>query len=147
MALLRKFLRLPAADRWLLIKAALLLEAIAVGKRLLPFRILRRLLARAADTPTGPGHTDRLSPDKFAWAVEAANRHTPGTKACLTQALAVQVLLARAGHPALLHLGVARGERGQFRAHAWVESEGKVIIGGPGLEDFTPLTILEGGGS
>ena len=147
MNLFRKFLLLPAADRWLVIKAALLLEGIALGKRLLPFRILHRILARAADTPIVPWHADCSSSHRVAWAVEAASRHMPGAKACLTQAFAAQVLLARRGYPALLHIGVAKGERGQFRAHAWVESEGKVIIGGLGLEDFTPLTTLGREGS
>lgn len=143
MELLRRFLLLPTADRWLLIKAALLLEAIRLGMRLLQLQTLRRLLARMADAPARrPRHAKHASADRVAWAVEVASRHTLGVKSCLTQALAAQVLLARRGYPALLHIGVTRGEREQFRAHAWVESEGKVVIGGSELERFTPLAVL-----
>jgi hypothetical protein len=78
--------------------------------------------------------------------VEVASRRPPGVKSCLNQALAAQVLLGRRGHPSLVHIGVARGERGQFQAHAWVESGGQVVIGGPGYERFTPLVALEGDG-
>jgi Transglutaminase-like superfamily len=67
----------------------------------------------------------------------------PGAKTRLNQALATQMLLARRGYPALLHIGVAKGKEGQFQAHAWVESEGKVVIGGAGLGCFTPLAVLE----
>jgi hypothetical protein len=67
----------------------------------------------------------------------------PGAKTCLNQALAAQMLLAQRGYPALLHIGVAKGKEGQFQAHAWVESEGKVVIGGSGPECFTPLAVLE----
>ena len=67
----------------------------------------------------------------------------PGAKTRLNQALVTQMLLARRGYPALLHIGVAKGKEGQFQAHAWVESEGKVVIGGSGLECFTPLAVLE----
>lgn len=142
---LPKFLLLPTTDAWLLLKTALLLVAIKLAMRLLPFRTLRRLSTLAASAPTrrlrDAGH---VSADRATWAVKTASQHVPGVKSCLTQALATQVLLARCGYPALLHIGVMRGERGQFRAHAWVESDGKVVIGGSGPERFTPLAVLEG---
>jgi len=142
-----KFLRLSTAERQLLIKAALLLEAIKLGMRLLPFRTLRHLLARVARTPVGAWRADHSSPERVVWAVETASRHTLGVKTCLTQALAAQILLARRGRPALLHVGVAKGgEPGQFQAHAWVESEGKVVIGGSELKRYARLTVLEVGG-
>jgi hypothetical protein len=147
MASLRKLWRLPGADRKLLIKAALLLVAVKLGMRLLPFRSLRRLLARVSDTRTLPRPTDRAPAERITWAVEVASRRVPGAKGCLTQALAAQVMLTRRGCPALLHIGVARGGRGRFQAHAWVESEGKVVVGGPTLENLTPLAVLEGKGS
>ena len=144
MNLLRKFLLLPATDKWLLIKAATLLEAIKLSMRLLPFQTLLRLTARASGMSVRRSlHADRASTDKVAWAVEVASRHTLGHKTCLNQALATQVLLARRGYPARLHVGAAKGTKGRFQAHAWVESEGKIIIGGSGLESFVPLAILE----
>lgn len=142
-----EFLLLPGADRWLLIKTALLVEAISLGIRLVPLRILWRLLTRVANSPVGPWHAAHHSADRVTWAVELASRNTLGAKSCLTQAMAAQVLLARRGYPALLHIGVARGEHGRFQAHAWVESKGKVVLGGPDIESFTPLAVLEVGGS
>lgn len=144
MNLLHKFLVLPTTDKWLLIKAAALLEAIKLSMRLLPFQTLLRLSTRAASMAIRRSlHTDRASSDRVAWAVEVASRHTPGHKTCLNQALATQVLLARRGYPAVLHVGAAKGTAGRFQAHAWVESEGKIVIGESGLEGFAPLGILE----
>ena len=141
---LGRFLRLPIAERWLLIKAALLLLTIKLGLRLLPLQTLRRFLCRATGGLAILHPADHTSADKVAWAVEAASQHTPGAKSCLTQALAAQVLLTRRGYPALLHIGVARGERGRFQAHAWVESAGEILIGGAEPGQFTPLAVLEG---
>ena len=59
-------------------------------------------------------------------------------------ALDTQVLLSRRGHPTLHHIGVAKGEEGCLEAHAWLESRGKVVIGGSELERYTPLLALEG---
>jgi hypothetical protein len=138
-------MRLPAAERWLLVKAALLLAAIRLGLGLLPFHTLRRLVAEVAEAPTGwLQEADRSSADRIVWAVEAAGRHLPGAGTCLTQALAAQVLLARRGHPGLLHIGVVKGEEGKLEAHAWLESRGRIVIGGSELERFTPLVTLEG---
>jgi hypothetical protein len=146
---LRKFLRLPTVEKRLLIKAALLLETIRLGMWLLPFRTLRRLTSWVVDAPIKPRRADNSSAEMVVWAVEAASRQTPGVKTCLAQALATQVLLARRGYPALLHIGVVRGEQEQFQAHAWVVTqEGKVVIGGSGLEleRYTPLAVLEAEG-
>jgi len=111
--------------------------------RLLPFRILTRLISLLAHAPIKPRGADYLSAERVAQVVEVASRHTPGVETCLAQALTTQVLLARRGYPALLHIGVLRGEQEQFQAHAWVVSEGKAVIGGSELERYTPLAILE----
>jgi hypothetical protein len=141
---LRKFLRLPTVERRLLIKAALLSEVIKLGMQLLPFRTLRRLISLVADAPMKPRHADYLLAERVAWAVEVASWRAPGVKSCLAQALTTQVLLARRGYPALLHIGVLRGEHEQFQAHAWVETEGgKVVIGGSKLGHYAPLAVLE----
>jgi hypothetical protein len=65
-----------------------------------------------------------------AWAVAVASRFVPKAT-CLVQALAGQALLARRGHAARLHIGVSKPE-GRFEAHAWLEDEGRPILGAPG---------------
>ncbi len=141
---LRKFLDLPPAERGLLVKAAILLWAIMLGLWLLPFQTFRRLLARVTQAPTGWREANQLSPDRIVWAVAVASRHMPGARTCLAQALAAQVLLARRGHPVRLRIGVAKGEGGRLEAHAWVESEGRIVIGGVGdLLRYNPLPPVE----
>jgi hypothetical protein len=80
------------------------------------------------------------------WSVEAAGRRLLSRNPCLPKALAVLVLFRRAGVDAELRLGVAREDGRSVRAHAWVESEGEVVIGGDvPLADYTPLPTLERG--
>ena len=43
----------------------------------------------------------------------------------------------------MLHIGAVKDEEGKFLAHAWVESEGRVVIGGHELERYTRLMTLE----
>jgi hypothetical protein len=65
----------------------------------------------------------------MVWAVKAAGRAIPGCTNCLVQAIAAEAILVVAGHPCELRIGVAKGESGEFLAHAWVEHEGKMLIG------------------
>jgi hypothetical protein len=67
----------------------------------------------------------------------------PLVRTCLTQALAAQVLLARSGDQSDLRIGVTRDSNGKFLAHAWLERQGAVLIGGDGSSDFTPMPVLK----
>jgi len=59
--------------------------------------------------------------------VRVASRAVPYAT-CLTQALALQRVLARHGYPSLVQVGVCK-IGGQFFAHAWVEQEGQTLLG------------------
>jgi hypothetical protein len=75
-------------------------------------------------------------------AVERAARVVPGAT-CLPQAIATRSLLAGYGIASDLKLGVQRTEEG-LRAHAWLEREGQVVIGGSeSRERFAPLGDLD----
>jgi len=111
----------------------------------LRFQILRDLLVRLTKLPLRFSKMDECSTEEVVWAVQSASRFMPRASTCLTEALTAQVLLLRRGHPALVHIGTVKGEDGDLQAHAWVESQGEVLIGGYELERFTPLVVLDGG--
>jgi hypothetical protein len=141
---MRKFLSLSKADQVLLLKSALVLGAITLGLRVLSFLTVQRVLAGTTKPADRLHHAHRPSPERIAWAVRVASRGLPAAT-CLSQALAVRALLLRQGYPAQLRIGVAKGETGQLDAHAWVESEGRIVIGGAqDLSRYTPLPSLEG---
>ena len=140
---LRKFLSMTPSDRVLLINALLLLGAIRLGLKLLPFQTLRRLLARIDQPIRTLQEVEKASVDNVAWAVMVASHYIPGAR-CLAQALATQVLLERRGYPTQLRIGFTRDKGGQMSAHAWVESEGRVAIGGTGnMTSYIPVPLQE----
>ncbi len=63
---------------------------------------------------------------------------------CLPQALAAESLLTRGGLPAELQIGVKKTPEGKLLAHAWVESEGQIVVGAlpEGLGAYTRLPTL-----
>ena len=100
----RKFLSRPAADRRLLLSAAALHLFVAGGIRLLPFRWVRRVLDRVA-TP-GPRAAAADAHARVVQAVRTVAFVLPGAN-CLTEALAAQCLLARAGCESTLRFGLS----------------------------------------
>ena len=141
---LHKFRCLPSRYKHLLVKSIVLLGLVRVGLWLLPFQALRHLLAHMTRAHAASPGGDQASMQQVVWAVTVASQYVPAAT-CLTQALATQVLLSRRGHPASLRIGVARSEAGKFQAHAWVECQGKIVIGGAqALSRFTTFPPLDG---
>jgi transglutaminase superfamily protein len=151
---MRSLLALPAKERRLLLTAFLVVLATRLALVILPSRVIIRVVARISSARRGgratglfpnPLSTPRgRSTDKgrdarlITWAVERVSLRIPGAT-CLTQALSAHILLLKHGYPSQLCLGVARSDKGDFRAHAWLESEGRVVIGADGVAKLTRL--------
>jgi hypothetical protein len=135
---LRRFLRLPLADQWLLLKSSVLLASVRILLWMLPFPTARRLIERVGRESARL--TRNPAPAKhFAWAVSAAGSVVPGGGHCLSQALTLQVFLLRRGYPCRVRYGVYRQPGAAFTAHAWVEHQGTILIGGDNLGGFVEL--------
>ncbi len=136
----RKFLALGRRERTLLFYSAATVLGVRLALWCTPSRfVLRRVtsyVARAARRPQAA-----IPPRTMGWAVRAVSRLVPRAS-CLTQALAAQIVLAKYGYDSRLRLGVARSRRGKFRAHAWVESEGEIIVGASEISQLTVLPDL-----
>lgn len=139
-----KLLRLPHGERLLLVRAVCLLVAIRLGLGLLPFRTVRRWLTKPVEGNAPRVGAPQGSIDRIVWAVVVASNYVPGTRTCLPRALAAQTLLTRHGYEACLRIGVVKGTAGEFKAHAWVENQGIIVIGDlDNLSHYSPLPSLD----
>ncbi|HWP41853.1 MAG TPA: lasso peptide biosynthesis B2 protein [Blastocatellia bacterium] len=138
MGLVRRFLRLSRTERRLLIESVFLIGTIRVGLWVLPFKTLHRLVARRGVVAARP-QASLSAAKRVAWAVEVASRYVPFST-CLTRAMATMILLGRNGQPGRLRIGVAKNREGRLEAHAWVESQGRIIIGS--LSDLSRYSVL-----
>lgn len=138
----RHFLGLPAGEKRLILSAWMSVVKARTILWVVPFRYWRKQVmdppAKQAAVPT---EAQLAQARRIANAVERVSRHFPGAS-CLTQALATRKMLARQGIECTLRLGVARDADGAFRAHAWIEHAGDVLIGDRGinLSEFVPLS-------
>ncbi|MGH9508372.1 MAG: lasso peptide biosynthesis B2 protein [Terriglobales bacterium] len=129
MSRLRKFLALPGSERKLLMKAVGREAWISAGLRLLPFSYWRPRMKESDRSLASRKPVHAVPAERVAWAVSAAARYVPGAT-CLVQALVARDLLRSEGYPARICLGVDNRGDDSFRAHAWVECEGRVLLGG-----------------
>jgi len=127
MKLLANFRRMPPAEKRLALQCFMIVWLVRIGLWTLPLKLVRRWV-------DGGKRNSNQSPDaayiaRLSGMIEFVSRRVPRVT-CLTQALALQAMLARRGTETSLRLGVTRDDRGRFRAHAWLEQNGAVLIGG-----------------
>ncbi len=89
----------------------------------------------------GNDSTNDISRSPSVRAVIAVGSRTPFDATCLEQSIALVMLLAMRNVPARVVVGVARASV-DLRAHAWVESNGVVVLGGAQASDFAPLPAV-----
>lgn len=96
----------------------------------------------ASARPSRAGGPDRTAVrvDAIACALAGTAARLPWQTSCLEQGVALVLLLATSRRPARLVVGVAR-EDASIRAHAWVESDGRVVLGAAGGPGFAPLPL------
>ncbi len=126
------FFRNSLSDQRLLIAALARVCCVRLGLWVLPFRVMKerveKITSSAASSSGQPVTQNLRVVLRVASSVRRASRYVPAAT-CLTQALATQILLARRGQVSNLRIGVSKGQEGELKAHAWVESEGKIVMG------------------
>ena len=137
---------MSVSGRFFLAQAVLVTALVRVGLWLLPFRTMQKIVNGLASSANEIEPAQSPSTARIARTVTVASRYVPAAT-CLTQALTTQVLLGRCGHASTLRIGVARSKDGEFQAHAWVESDGRVVIGGTAedlAQNYVALPAIDG---
>jgi hypothetical protein len=141
-----RFRSLSAADRVLILEAAVLLALVTVGLRVARLQDFRAVLARFGQRARQPDSDVVIhkwsSAQRVAWAVNAVANLWPDVMSCLVRAVATEAMLGRRGISSNLRLGVRHdGEPlNPFTAHAWVECQGLVVMGA--VDDLGDYHVL-----
>lgn len=127
----------------MVLEAWALLWACRIGLWFAPFP---RVLAGVQYCALSWRSAERVSSVQAVEAIRRALRYSWHVS-CLTQALAGWIMLTRHGTESRVRIGVSSPARHGFKAHAWLESGGRVILGddaqdGLGLDDFQVIWTL-----
>ena len=134
-----RLLQLSASERRLLVRTTLLVAAVRTGLWLLPFGTLRRLLARRRRSSRRAICRTEVSAARIVRFVAIVSACIPDAT-CLTQAISAVVLLTRYGYASTLRIGVMKTGVARLSAHAWVDLDGRIVIGE--LPDMSCFTVL-----
>ena len=139
MSNVHRFLSLTPAVQRRYVRAFLIVAGVRIGLSIVPFSRFQALLVRF--TPSSGRRSAAPTRAQLAHEVRVVSCVVPSAT-CLTQAIAGQILLGHYGYPAVVHFGVAKDEgEGAFQAHAWLESDGRVVIG-ESEQLYVPLARL-----
>ena len=127
---LRTWSRLPWRDRFLVLRVTFALTAVHLALTFLSFKTLRRRIEQHRNSGVSTSETQRKYVRRVSWAVRKLGRKAFGAQTCLLQALTIHWLLGRKGFDTSLNIGVTKDSHGQLMAHAWVEWEDTIVIGG-----------------
>jgi hypothetical protein len=123
----------------ILLRATILLWTVRLALWTVSFKKLRRVIDSLTHGRFRPAN--RYSADQLSSAVRAASRYVPHAT-CLTQAVVLHILLRGEGLQSTIRIGV-RKDAGHFEAHAWVESQERVVIGDPGPQGYAPMMVWD----
>jgi hypothetical protein len=126
MSAIRKFLRLKREARRLHLQVLMLMAWVSV---VVHFRGLPGILKEHRRRPNIRPRHQPIPHHEIALAVTRASRYVPGAS-CLVQAIVTSRLLNREGYDSVIRVGVQSPNNGGLLAHAWVECEGEVVVGG-----------------
>jgi Transglutaminase-like superfamily len=119
----------------------------------LPFRVIQKVFGFKTYQAHIPFIEDiNINPAEF-WGlnslvkpifqtVDSISRHVFWTNTCLVRSITVKYLLRRRKIDALLYLGLAKDEKGQLKAHAWVKVPEIGLVYDDGSGEYTTVAVL-----
>lgn len=128
---------------WMLLcETGVSLATTALLKRLLPFRIVSRLLGRQVERPTASPLPDKIRTD-LSWAYRVFQKlPAPLRPVCLTEVLALCLMLRRRRLYGTSALG-ARKDASNLRLHAWMLCGSQVLPRSQDLRNFHVIALFE----
>ncbi len=139
---LRRLSRLSRDNRRVLREALVTLAAASLAIRLLPFKRTVEMMQGSGGHPQPDRATAERLINQCRWAVTRWADRVPWRAVCFQRGLALHLMLRRRGIPSTLHYGVAQDGPKGLRAHVWISSEGRPVLGAEEADGFACLATF-----
>jgi hypothetical protein len=136
-----RFCKLSRPEKSAFLSAVLAMPVVRLALLVISMRRVLEMLSRLGRRwPIRLGHTIPVA--RAAKRIAQAKHFCPGST-CLSEAIAGHFVMSRLGLESEIRIGVAKTE-GQFKAHAWLECKGGIVIGDPSPEgtQYSPMPSL-----
>ena len=138
----RRWNRLSRENKRVLAEALAMLSAASLAIRLRPFRRTVELMQRPVSVAEPAPEMCESVINQCRWAVSLWADRVPWRAVCFQRGLALHLMLRRRGVPSTLHYGVAQDGAKGLRAHVWISSAGRPVLGVEEAEGFTCLATF-----
>lgn len=126
MNFVRSFFSLSRDLKKMLIKAYICTWVVQIILWTFPLPKSQKFIRFLSNNKEGVNEGDEYM-DNVIWAVMTISSYIPKAK-CLTRTLTAYILLKRHNYSVKPKIGVLKTD-GNLKAHAWLESEGEVLLG------------------
>lgn len=123
-----KYLYLPYFEKVVFAQSFVLLVIIRLSLWVLPFSILKNLFLKKTEISVKNQPIDLKIVNIVVKAVTKCGGMIPFAS-CLTRAITAQILLKKLHQSSELKIGIKKSEPNKLEAHAWIEIDGRIIIG------------------
>ena len=123
MELLVKFFRLKNRQKILFMETLLLLTMLRILLQFLPYKQVSDLINKLNFKSN-----NEIPLAVVRQAILSVSKHVSFARNCFIKAIAGNILLKKYGHSTTMHIGAFK-EEDKLKAHAWLEINGKVILG------------------
>ncbi len=125
----------------LVLEVAACLVVAWLVKRLMKFAKVAKILGKPVAKPESV-ELDPILYRSLVWAFDFWHRRWPWSAVCLTEVIALRLLLRRRRMRAASYLGV-RNENGAFQAHAWTTCGTQVLPRKQDVAQYRVLSVFE----
>ena len=135
--LIKKYHSINKTERKILNRAFIWLIYAFVLVRIIPLRWFSDLLGEYNKIDENEIKPDQLKfVNMLTKSVRRWKRYLPWKVKCFEEALAAKKVLEKCGIETTLYLGVAKKDKDKLKAHAWLKSGGKFIVGEKAYKQF-----------
>ena len=127
----------------LFLQTYIVMTLVRLGLLLLPFSRLNDSIGKAKQLNFLAFAPEEVNIDNIARAVYRSGRYQPGNPMCLARALTTAVLMNIYDFPHQINIGVAKSDSG-IDAHAWIVSQGVVVVGD--MPDLSRYVVMSAEG-
>lgn len=134
-----KFINLSNDEKSLFFEAVRLAIWARIFTLLQPFRKFAKYLGTAHKESSFNSDPNEDIVYKIFRAMRRSSLYLPFNKKCLIEAVVVKIMLERRRIQSTLYLGVARNDKRNLIAHAWLRYGKSIIVGRKGIEKYVPV--------
>lgn len=141
---IKTFLKMGLTEKRMSLEIFVLSGLVRMMLLIVPFKYIRNYLGEYnAYVPREIDEDQCSIVRQVGWFVTTISRYTPWESKCLVQAMVAQRLLKKRKIGTTLYLGVAKENKQNIKAHAWLKCGNIIVAGRAAMNDYKEVARFD----